>query len=171
MCSPRAKADADCHPSPSAARVGGVVVGRGDTTSCALSPARFRQSASGVHATLSVVRRPRTARECFVRRPFFSLRVSSRCVSVSIDDGCCVPRVTISDHQCRSRSKIISLSDVNRVRLIFPHPLPSTRQFENLFDDLQATATNYYRSPSIFSLLLLLYLYTYLPIPGYNFLS
>lgn len=67
-------------------------------------------------------------------------------------------------------SKIISLSDVNRVRLIFPQPLPSTQRFENLFNDIQATVTNYYRSSSIYSLLLL-YLYTYLPIPGYNFLT
>jgi len=114
-CSPRAKADADSRPSPSAARVSGVVVvGRGDTTSCALSPARFRQSASGVHATLSVVRRPRSARECF---DVFFRHECCRRVSVSIDGG--LRGVIFRNRQCRSCDIIISSSPTCRTKIVF----------------------------------------------------
>jgi len=69
--SPRAKAEAVSSPSPSA----GVVV-----SSVAASrhrarspPSDFNQSASGVHATLSVIRRSRSTRQFSDRQRIFKL--------------------------------------------------------------------------------------------------
>lgn len=120
----------DCHRSSSAAtQVSGVVVDVGDTTSCALSPARFRQSASGVHATLSVVRRPRLCTRAFRSPMFFSLVFSSVVgVSNSINDGFLVISVTFVVYNN------IGVSDApERKSCLSYDPLPYTSIFYKSF--------------------------------------